>query len=264
VRGVTAPRTDPDCTFGTIVQYDCAPVGDGSYVDNFVFTTAATQRVRFAMTSSVVNSYLWVRQGVRTAAIDDDSSIGTQNAAVSVVLPAGSWQVWANTRFGGEFGPYQLVSAAQTLDVESCQVIWAAPGIADAAQTLPATACTMPNDSALVSDVYWVFVGGGDTIRVRATAAGFAARVRIYVNDVLQSAGNATGAGQPAQASFTVPGGSYGAIAFGVSSSSGTDANGAYALTLSRGAVANLVSPGTAPAPARSGGQFRLRPAGAP
>lgn len=218
---------------GTISPFDCGAVGDGSRLDAFTFTTAGTERVRFTMTSDSMNPYIWIKKGDRIAAINDNRADGDSNSAVSVILPAGAWTMWANTLRPADFGVYQLVTQAEGLDVADCELAFVFPGTTTA-QTLPAAACTIPGLPSTVTDFYGIVVHSLDTVTVTATAAGFAAHTQFIINGQLDADHTASGPGQPASVKFGVPAGAAGWIVVAVSASGGANAGGAYSLTLTK------------------------------
>lgn len=217
---------------GTLARYDCAAIGDGSFLDPYTFTTTAVTRVQFGMTGTF-DTYLWVMNGSRVIGVNDDRAPDDTDALISVLLPADDWIVWANSYDTAVVGSYQLQSTTQPEDLADCDRIWIATGVTTN-QTLPAAACSLYNLPSTISDFYPLFVGGGDTIAFTVTAAGFAARSQIFVNGGAASDVTASGAGQPAVAAFGVPAGAFGSIVLVASSGSGGDAGGSYTMTLAR------------------------------
>lgn len=217
---------------GTLARYDCAAIGDGSYLDPYTFVTTGVTRVQFGMTGTF-DTYLWVLNGSRVIGVNDDRAPNDTNALISVLLPADDWIVWANSYDTAVVGSYQLQSTAQPEDLADCDRIWIATGLTST-QTLPAAACSLYNLPSTVSDFFPLFVGGGDTIAFTVTAAGFAARAQIFVNGSAASDVTAPGVGQPAVAAFGVPAGAFGSIVLAASSGSGADAGGTYTMTVAR------------------------------
>jgi len=216
---------------GTIRNRDCS-YGDGSYLDVYAFTVSGTAHVSFGMTSSEVDAFLFVKSGTgRTVAKNDSASTTTTDAAIEALVPAGEYRVWANTRFAADYGAYQLTSAALPLDISPCVRAWVAFGVS-ANQVLPPATCKAPNDALVVADHYLVQVYGGNIVTATMTAAAFAGSVRIFANSAIVASGTASAAGQPASASFTVPGNQDGVLVIQLSSASGGNGGGPYTMSV--------------------------------
>ena len=85
--------------------------GDDSYYDLYRFRGAAGQTVTVTMTSEAFNSYLSVhRKGeIKELATNDDDPQGAPHSVLAFTLPAaGEYDVWANSRDGGETGDYTI------------------------------------------------------------------------------------------------------------------------------------------------------------
>jgi hypothetical protein len=96
--------TPPDCE-----------LDDGSFLDFWEFQGTAGQTVTIDMTSSQVDSFLFLlNPEPMTVATDDDRGPGVNARIVFQLDSSGTWTIGANTATGGETGSYTLSLACST------------------------------------------------------------------------------------------------------------------------------------------------------
>ncbi|HYH46048.1 MAG TPA: fibronectin type III domain-containing protein [Thermoanaerobaculia bacterium] len=98
---------------GTLTPDDCEIESDGSFFDAWFFNGTAGQTVTVNMSSTAVDSYLLLADPDTNVAVEDDNSgPGASDARLIFTLDAtGEWAVIANSRNGGETGPYSVTLA---------------------------------------------------------------------------------------------------------------------------------------------------------
>ncbi len=221
-------------TSGTLTDRDCA-MGDGTYVDAYRFTLDSTVRVRFTMSAAApLDPFLFVRDTTGwTLATNNNADTASHDAAVDILLPAGRFDVLANTLLSGQLGPYQLATSVSGSDIASCVPTFVRAGIS-VAETLPDSACKSPDDSLRVADHFRLVAVSGDTLTATALAAGFAAQLTLFANHQPVATATASAAGQPARVTYVVPANLYGAYVIEASAAGGGNTGGAYRLTVGR------------------------------
>jgi hypothetical protein len=117
---------------GTLSNGDCANPLDGSFLDAYSFNATAGQQVSVLMTSSALDSYLYLYRPDGSKLAEDDDGGGLPNSRIPpgsgfITLPiTGTYTIWANSFAAGETGPY-------TLTLSTKPVIFAEEGINNAA-----------------------------------------------------------------------------------------------------------------------------------
>jgi hypothetical protein len=88
-------------------------VPDGSFADRFTFSLPVTTEVQIDMTSSLdahfIDTYLALFDGSGAIIATDDDGGDLRNSRIRMVLPAGSYTVWANSFFPRKTGRYTLI-----------------------------------------------------------------------------------------------------------------------------------------------------------
>jgi pre-peptidase len=94
---------------GQLTNADCF-LSDNSYYDVYSFSGTTGQQVTINMTSSAIDSYLFlIDTGGSTAVAQDDDSGGVPNARIVFTLTqTGTWFIVANAFDANSFGAYTL------------------------------------------------------------------------------------------------------------------------------------------------------------
>jgi hypothetical protein len=96
---------------GTLNADDCffeETDGSTSAVDVYTFQGTSGQTVTVNMTSSQVDSYLWLFDPAENDTQDDDGGGGNNARIVQTLGSSGEWTIWANTAFGNQSGNYTI------------------------------------------------------------------------------------------------------------------------------------------------------------
>jgi len=93
---------------GGLALGDCEFSLDDSYVDVYQFTLASPGTIQVDMTSTELDPYVGLFEGIGAFITEDDNSGGFKNARIIRDVPAGTYRVWANTTGAGVGGAYVL------------------------------------------------------------------------------------------------------------------------------------------------------------
>jgi hypothetical protein len=92
-----------------------AQLGDGSFIDVFIFTLGAPSVVQIDQTSTAVDSFIILADTACNILAANDDCVVCCNSCLTVFLPAGTYLVVPNTFAGGEIGTYSVRVSCQGL-----------------------------------------------------------------------------------------------------------------------------------------------------
>ena len=140
----TQPITVGQTVTSSITTLNCQ-LADTSYADKWVLTLAQPTAVRIGMTSTAVDSYLLLQNGVTGAVVaENDDGFGRQNSRIEQTLPAGRYVIVATTFEANDFGDYTL---SVTPASPSCLNATAVTPPDTLTGTLTAAACVLHDTS---------------------------------------------------------------------------------------------------------------------
>ncbi|HEX2642753.1 MAG TPA: fibronectin type III domain-containing protein [Thermoanaerobaculia bacterium] len=108
------PITCGQTRSGTLNADDCffeETDGSTSAVDVYTFQGTSGQTVTVSMTSSQVDSYLWLFDPLENDTQDDDGAGGNNARITQTLNRSGEWTIWANTAAGNQTGNYSITLA---------------------------------------------------------------------------------------------------------------------------------------------------------
>ena len=149
---------------GTLVTSDCK-LGDNTVAQRYEFTLAVPTKIEITMSSSAVDSYLYLTDPALNV-IDEDDDGGTGiDARILRTVPAGRYFVIVNTYDPNTFGAYQLtVRPAPAACVTGRST--AVPSTTDA--SLSTSSCLQRDES--FEDRYDIILGARTTMTVNMTS----------------------------------------------------------------------------------------------
>ena len=150
---------------GTLTAADCK-LSDSTAIQRFEFTLTAPAKVEILMSSSAVDSYLYLTDNAQNVVDEDDDGGTGTNSRILRTLAAGRYFVIANTYDANSYGAYQLVVRPAPAACVTGRTT-AIPSTIDA--SLSANSCQL-RDKAL-EDRYDLNVTARTTIRVSMTSA---------------------------------------------------------------------------------------------
>lgn len=161
VRPITVGQTFS----GALASGDCR-LSDQSALQTFSFTLTAATALEIEMTSSSLDSYLYVLDANKQVVAEDDDGGAGSNARVLRSFAAGVYYVVANSYDPNTFGPFQLtVRPAPAACVTSRPITL--PGTVNASLTAT-NSCRLNDDSYF--DRYDVTVSARTTVRFDMTS----------------------------------------------------------------------------------------------
>jgi len=126
-----------------LANTDCR-LSDNTAFQRFEFTLTTRTKIEVLMSSSAVDSYVYLLNAAGDVIDEDDDSGGGANARLLRTLPAGRYFVLANTYNAGEVGAFQLaVRAAPAACVTGRAIVLPV----STNSTLQTTACRLNDDS---------------------------------------------------------------------------------------------------------------------
>ena len=123
---------------GNLSSTDCR-FANGEYTDRYTFTTTVQRAVRFAQTSTSVNSFLELQGPGNVVAFNNDTQ-SSQNASFKVLLAPGTYDLNPSSVASGQSGAYTVSAAAAPESESGCEIVFAVPGV-ETVQTLASTDC---------------------------------------------------------------------------------------------------------------------------
>jgi hypothetical protein len=194
---------------GRVETSDCR-LGDGSFADLFSVAIPAEQAVTLRMSSAQLDSYIMLFNAgnSRPFAFNDNSSSTTVNSAFSVLLSAGTYRLYVNTRAANQVGNYTLTSLNLSSQVTGCSDTWIVPSMLTT-QTLTAQDCVRASATPGVpfyGDRFHLYLLAGETIAVTMTSTAVNSYLRLLDSGTLTELArddNSAG-GTNARLTFTV------------------------------------------------------------
>lgn len=160
---------------GSLSTTDCR-LSTGEYLDFYDTTLPSAQAVSFNMNSTQVNSWLELYDAAgNLVGFNDNGSASTNNAALRVFAPSGSYFLAASSLAAGETGAYELASGGITGN-NNCAMYWVVPGVTIAG-TVATTDC---NSDGYLSDTYLVILRPGQTLTVRMQSTAVDSYLGLY------------------------------------------------------------------------------------
>jgi len=92
---------------GALRATDCR-LDDSTAVQRYGFTLTTRTKVEILMSSSEIDSYVFVLDSARRVVVQDDDGGGGRNSRILRTLPAGRYEILANVYDAGSFGAFQL------------------------------------------------------------------------------------------------------------------------------------------------------------
>jgi hypothetical protein len=103
----------PDAVTGELTSTSCLIVAGGTFADPWLLELSETTSVLVDLISSDFDAFLVITDMEDEWIVWDDDSGEETNARLTTELEAGSYKVWADTRFAGEMGAYELTAQAE-------------------------------------------------------------------------------------------------------------------------------------------------------
>ena len=188
IDGITCNSTHS----GALANTDCALM-DGSYYDVYSFSGTSGQQVTITLSSSAIDSYLFLldTSGSNVVATDDDGGGGNDSQIVYTLTSTGTWFVVANSLSANEFGPYTLAlqcgsapppgsctANSTTLCLNNGRFRVQATYTTPAAATGPGMAVTQTTDTGL----FWFFSANNIEVIIKVVnACAFPGAPRYWV-----------------------------------------------------------------------------------
>ncbi len=216
-------------TFGTtstgaLSTLDCQ-LDDGSYID-FYTVAIAGQGIRIDQTATF-DTFLFLYGATgAVVGVDDDGGDGT-NSLIRAILPAGNYDIGANSYAGGVTGSYTITSATISSSATGCLEYWVTRGLQASSQSLSTTDCL---SSGSYGDVFSIYLTAGQALTVRQSSTAIDAYLGL-VNSATVVVASDDDSGGGTDAMFTYTPSSAG-IYYIVATSFVTGQTGAYTLTI--------------------------------
>ncbi len=174
----------------TLATADCR-LPDGSFTQKYELLLTAPTAVQIDMTSSVVDSYLFLQDAADGAILEENDDDGGQmNARIARLLPAGRYIIYANTFEADEVGAYQL---SVTLATAGCFTTTPLVVPSTITGALTTTSCRL-SDGTYVHR-YEINVATAATHQITLTSTAFDAYLAIFSAAGALLAENDDGAG---------------------------------------------------------------------
>ncbi len=208
---------------GTLVAEDCK-LSDNTATQAYEFTLPVAAKVEIQMTSTALDSYVFLTDATFKVLAEDDDGGGGRNARIIRTLPAGRYLVIANTYDANTFGAFQLVARAAPTACTNGRPTQIQTTVPAALATT--TACRL-NDNSL-EDRYDITVTSRYNMAADLTSTGFDP-ILIVIDDQerIVASDDDSGVGTDASLEVLLEPGRYTVLARGY-----PNQFGAYRLTL--------------------------------
>jgi hypothetical protein len=113
----------PDAVAGELTSTSCLIVAGGTFADPWLLELSEARMIQVDLLSSDFDAFLVVTDMEDEWIVWDDDSGEGSNARLTTELEAGSYKVWADTRFAGEMGAYELTIQVE----EGAAAFWDSP-----------------------------------------------------------------------------------------------------------------------------------------
>ena len=223
--GTTATVAIGQTLTGTLVGTDCL-LGDGTYADVYRLAVATSQALQIDMTSTALDSYLFLLDANGALVAADDNSGGGSNARITRPLSAGTYYVVANNFAPGTGGAYTL-SVRPAAACTTATVVGPIGVGQTVTGTLASTDCTL-SDGAY-ADLYRVTITASQALQIDMTSSAFDSFLIVFdANGAVVATDDDSGGGLNARITRTLTPGTY----YVAAKSEAPGATGAYTLTV--------------------------------
>lgn len=163
---------------GTLAQGDCE-LDDGSFLDLFNLTTSAALNHEIRMTSTNIDTFLWLWEPDGSIVGLNDDTYET-NAAIRIIGPAEPLVVGANSFDAQDAGSYTITSASGARP-PGCQVnTFLRPG-ASFTEAIANTDCeAFEAGAGSWEDAYYIFLDNGEGVTLTYASTAFDPYLRVY------------------------------------------------------------------------------------
>lgn len=183
----------------SLAASDCRVEGD-FFTDLYTVTLPSAQMVEFRMSSTEVDAWLELYDGLGNFVAGNDDDVDT-DAVLRVFAPTGNYLVAASSAFSEEVGPYQLSSATFNGN-QDCQEYWVVPSL-EIQGSIETTDCA---DALKYGDFYLLVLRAGQTLTLRMSSAGIDPLMELYNSDLdVVASDDDSGGGTTALITYTVP-----------------------------------------------------------
>ena len=170
---------------GVLATNDCVYAG-GQLTDRFTFTSTVQRAVRFSQTSQLVDTYLELYDvaGNILAANDDSASIPNEPGArtvsmMKVLLAPGTYEVSPSSYYADETGGYSVSAVSVPESENTCELIFAMPGITTVGE-LATGDCATTATTPFLAETIAVFMQATRTYTVTITSSAFDPFLELY------------------------------------------------------------------------------------
>jgi len=187
-------------TNGQLSASDCR-FDDGSLVDFYQVTVSSAGTYIFTQTASTFDSFLLLYLSSGTVA-GVDPLPSQVDSHLTVLMPAGSFIVGANSYEANKTGPYSLSSTASSVHITNCELPFVLRGVSSA-QSLQATDC---NINGILGDQYVIYLQANQALTVSMSSAAVDSYLEIHPgnsNVILASNDDIDGTTKDARLVFT-------------------------------------------------------------
>jgi len=187
-------------TNGELSPSDCK-FDDGSIVDFYQVTVASAGTYIFTQTASTFDSFLLLYLSSGTIA-GVDPLPSQVDSHLTVLMPAGSFIVGANSFEPNKTGAYSLSSTASSVHITNCELPFVLRGVSSA-QSLQATDC---NINGILGDQYVIYLQANQALTVSMSSAAVDSYLEIHPgnsNVILASNDDIDGTTKDARMVFT-------------------------------------------------------------
>jgi len=187
-------------TNGQLSLSDCR-FDDGSLVDFYQVTVASAGTYIFTQTASTYDSFLLLYLSSGTLA-GVDPLPSQVDSHLTVLMPAGSFIVGANSFEPNKTGAYSLSSTASSVHITNCELPFVLRGVSSE-QSLQTTDC---NINGILGDQYAIYLQANQALTVSMSSAAVDSYLEIHPgnsNVILASNDDIDGTTKDARLVFT-------------------------------------------------------------
>ncbi|OGU01117.1 MAG: hypothetical protein A2085_05065 [Gemmatimonadetes bacterium GWC2_71_10] len=209
---------------GALSTLDCQ-LNDGSYIDFYTVAIGA-QGIRIDQAAGFDTFLFLFGATGAIVGVDDDGGDGS-NSLIRAILPAGTYDIGANSYASGVTGAYTITSSTISSSATGCLEYWVTRGLQASSQSLSTTDCPA---SGSYGDVFSIYLAAGQALTVRQSSTAIDAYLGLVnANNVVVASDDDSGGGTDALFTYTP---SSAGIYYIVATSFVTGQTGAYTLTI--------------------------------
>lgn len=195
---------------GTFTANDCV-LSDSTALQRYAFTLTTRTKVEILMSSTVLDSYLFLVDSALNIIVEDDDGDTGRNARIMRTLPAGRYEIIANVFDPRTYGAYQLTLRNAPVPCTTGRTTTFPTTLA---ATLATSACRM-NDGSY-QDRYDITVATRGLYRVEVASTAFdAVAVVLDQNENVVAQDDDSGTGTDAYLEVALAPGRYTVLATG-------------------------------------------------